>query len=232
MRALALGVAVAVVLLIAVLDRGGAAYAERRVAEDVRSTGLVASPPDVQVTGLPFLTQALSGSYDRVVVQASDVPAGGLRLSRLEVELVEARVPLSEALSGNVTEVPISSLTAQALVTYDEISQRYEDRDLVVEPEGDRLRVSGTLSGFGRTVAVEALSRVEVVDGQFRVTAEQIRFGDEGAERELPQDLRLQVDLQVPVEDLPYGLVVTGVDVRPDGVVLSAQAQDVLLRSE
>lgn len=232
MRTLALGVAVAVVLLIAVLDRSGAAYAERRVAEDVESTGGLESPPDVRVTGLPFLTQALSGTYDRVVIQARDVPAGGLLVSRLEAELVRARLPLSAALFGDVTEVPISSVTAQALVTYDEISRRYEDRDLVVEPEGDRLRVSGTLGAFGQTVAVEALSRVEVVDGQFRVTAEQIRFGDEGEQRALPQELRVQVDLRVPVDDLPYGLTVTAVDVRPDGVVLSAQAQDVLLRQE
>lgn len=232
MRTLALGIAVAVVLLIAVLDRSGAAYAERRVAEDVESTGAFESPPDVRVTGLPFLTQALSGTYDRVVIQASDVPAGGLLVSRLEVQLFTARLPLSAALSGDVTEVPISAVTAKALVTYDEISRRYEDRDLVVEPEDDRLRVSGTLAALGQTVAVEALSRVDVVDGQFRVTAEQIRFGDEGEQRVLPQELRVQVDLRVPVDDLPYGLTVTGVDIQPDGVVLSAEAEDVLLRQE
>ena len=225
-------VAVAVVvllLLLLVADRVGAEYAARAIAADVQESTVLESPPDVEVTGFPFLTQALSGRYERIEVRATDVPADRLVLSRLDATLHGAQAPLSEVLSQSVDDIPVEQVTARALVSYDEISQSYEDRELVVEPEGDRLRVTGRLQVFGQTLTAVALSTVEVVDGDIVLSAEEIGLGEEGTGEVPTQALREQLDLRVPVEGLPYDLTVTDAEVRSDGVALRAEASDVVL---
>lgn len=229
---IAVVVLVVVLVLLLVADRAGAAYAEGAIADDVQGTTVLDSPPDVEVTGFPFLTQALAGRYDRIEVRATDVPADGLALSRFEATLRGVHAPLSDVVSDDLEEIPVESITARALVPYEELTQRYEDRELVVEPEGDdRLRLTGRLRVFGQTLAAVAVSRVEVEDGDIVIVAEEIGLGEEGGGNDvLTQALREQLDLRVPVEDLPYDLTVTGAEVRPDGVALRAEASDVVLQ--
>jgi hypothetical protein len=227
-KKLALAVVVVVVLLL-VADRAGAAYASRSMADEVQTSASPASPPDVDITGFPFLTQALAGRYERIEVVATDVPAGDLVLSRLEATLHGAEVQLSEVLSQAVDDVPVEQVTARALVAYDEISQSYEGQELVVEPDGDRLLIGGELQVSDRTVSAEALASVEVVEGDLVVRPEEVTVGEEGAEQELSEAVRDQMEARVPVPDLPYDLELTGVQVRPDGLRLEAEGTDVVL---
>lgn len=229
-----LAVLLVLLVLLVVADRAGEAYAERAIADDVQASTVLDSRPDVEVTGVPFLTQALSGRYDRIEVRATDVPADELMLSRLDATLTGVRAPLSHVVSDDLETIPVESVTARALVPYEALTQRYGDSGLIVEPEGDgRLRVTGRLRIFGQTLAAVALSRVEVEDGDIVIVAEEIGLGEEGGGDDvLTQALREQLDLRVPVEDLPYDLTVTGAEVRPDGVALRAEATDVVLRRD
>jgi hypothetical protein len=222
---------VVLLLLLLVVDRAGAEYAARAIAADVQESTALESQPDVEVTGFPFLTQAVSGRYERIEVQATDVPADQLVLSRLDATLHGARVPLSDVLSQTVDDVPVDLVTAHALVSYDELSQSYEDRELVVEPEGDQLRVTGSVDVFDQTLSVVALSSIEVVDGDIVLSPEEVGLGEEGTGEVPTQALREQLDLTVPVQDLPYGLTVTAAEVRSDGLALRAEASDVVLNA-
>lgn len=216
--------------LLLVADRAGAAFAARAVAQQAQVEAGLTAEPEVQIGGFPFLTQALAGRYDRVTVRATDVPAGEVRVSGFEAELTGVQVPLGDALSGSVTDVPVSGVRARALLAYDELTRRSGDRRLTVAPAGPgRVRVTGSVQVLGQTLVAAAISRVEVSGGALIVTAESYEVGDKTADALLTRALGDRLDLRVPVEGLPYGLEVTGIEVQESGVVVLADAGPTVL---
>jgi hypothetical protein len=222
---------VVLLALVLVADRVGAQVASSTVAARVQESTALTEPPQVEIVGFPFLTQAFAGRYDRVEVSAADVPAGELRLDRLDATLRGVQVPLSRALSGSVERVPVEAVEARALVSYDQLSQRAGDRQLRVAPadDGQRVRVTGSVDVLGRSLSAVAISRVEVVNGAIVLTAEEFEVGNEAADGLFRNALSGRLDLTIPVTGLPYGLQVTGLDVEPDGVVVQATASDTVL---
>ena len=218
---------VALVLLVGLLvvvDRVAARLAAQAIASEVQASAGLAAEPEVDVVGFPFLTQALAGRYDRVEVTAVDVPAGELVLARLDATLTGVQVPLSDALAGSVERVPVEGVRAQALVAYDELARRSGERRLTVAPAGERVRVTGSVDALGRTLSAVAVSRVEVVEGDLLVTAEEYEVGNETADRIITRALGDRLDLRIPVSGLPYGLEVRGVEVQPQGVAVVARS--------
>ncbi len=145
--------------------------------------------------------------------------------------LLGAQVPLGEALSGSVTRVPVEQVTARALVGYDQLEQQAADRGLSFAPDAGRLRVTGTVEVFRQELAAVAVSRLEVVDGALLVIAESFEVGSDLADSLLSGALEGRFDLRVPVQDLPYGLTMTDVEVAADGVVVLAQASNTVLEA-
>ena len=217
------------VLLLAA-DRVAAALAGRALAGELAQLGSLGARPDVTVEGVPFLTQALRGRYRSVSVQARDVEAGDVRLPRLTVRLEGAHVPLGEAVAGAVTAVPVERVEAAALVPYDELAGRLDDRGLAVAPEGDRVRISGRVRLLGRPVQASALSALSVEDGRIVVRAEELDVGSDVLSGVATRALRGRFDQRLDLGGLPYGLVLDGVRVRPDGVAVTASARDAVLR--
>lgn len=226
MRRLAYAVVVLVALLL-VADRAGAIYASRSISDELQASLALAAPPQVDIIGFPFLTQAIAGRYERVEVRATDVPADGFVLSHLDATLHGAQVPLSDVLSHSVDDLPVEEATARALVPYGEMSQSFAGQGLSVEPDGDRLLIVGDLQLSDQALSTEASASVAVVDGELVVTPEEVGFG--GAKQELNDAVREQLELRVPVPALPYDLTLTAVQVRPDGLALRAEGTDVVL---
>lgn len=218
-------------VLVAVADRAGAAVAGRAVAAELQSAAALTARPEVEVRGIPFLTQALSGRYEDVRIRAVDVPAGEITARELTAELAGVRAPLGEAVSGSLTKVSVERVDARALLAYDALSRRSGDRRLTLSAEGDRLRVRGSVRVAGQTLAAEALSRLTLDGEVLVVTAEQVRVGDARVDRAIGRALQGRLDLRVPVSGLPYGLRVTGVAVDPEGIRLTAAARDTVLRA-
>ena len=215
---------VVLVGLLLVADRVGARLAAQAIASEVQSASRLTSEPDVDITGFPFLTQAIAGRYDRVEVSAREVPAGELTLARLDATLSGVQVSLTDAVSGSVQRVPVEGVRARALVSYEALALRSGERSLTVAPaDGDRVRVTGSLDVAGRTLSVVAVSRVEVVEGDLLVTAEEYEVGNETADRLITRAIGDRLDLRIPVTGLPYDLEVTDVDVQPDGVAVVAR---------
>lgn len=217
--------------LLAVADRVAASYAARTVAAEAQSTAGLRERPEVSIGGFPFLTQALAGRYDAVTVRADDVPAGELDVTRLEATLTGVQVALSDALAGDVTSVPVEGVDARVLVAYAELTRRSGDRQLTVQPDGGRLRVTGSVRVLGETLSATAVSRVQVADGDLVVTAESYEVGNEAASDLISRALGDRLDLRVPVDGLPYGLEVTEVEVEADGVAVLASAGATVLGS-
>ena len=222
MKKLLVGLVVLLGLLL-VADRVAARLAAQAIAAEVQSASRLTSEPEVDITGFPFLTQAIAGRYDRVEVSAREVPAGELVLDRLDATLSGVQVSLTDALSGSVQQVPVEAVRARALVSYEALARRSGERSLTVAPAGDRVRVTGSLDVAGRTLSAVAVSRVEVSEGDLLVTAEEYEVGNETADRLITRAIGDRLDLRIPVTGLPYDLEVTDVEVQPDGVAVVAR---------
>ena len=224
-------------MLVALLvgaDRAGVVVTERALADGLQRSAALPSRPEVDVRGVPFLTQALEGRYDRIDVVAHHVPVGTVggppvTVSRLSATLRGARMPLSDVVSGAVTSVPVDGIVARALVPFDVVRRSSEIADLAVAPEGDRLRLRGTVRVFGQDVTGSALGRLTVDDGQVVVTAESFDVGGELASRLLTRGLAGRFDARLPLGALPYGLRVDGVTVQDEGLAVTGHADDAVL---
>ncbi len=226
-RLLPLALVLLVVLVVG--DRLAAGFAARAVAAQLQSAAALAEPPEVAVGGVPFLTQAVRGRYDRLEVRAVRVPAGEVSFAELTATLSGVGVPLTDILSGTVDSVPVDVVDGRGLLSYDTLSRRSGDRDLTVTPVGNRLRVEGSVPVAGRRLAAAAVSSVTIEGNDLVVTAQSIEVGNSAADAVLSRALRGRLDLRVPIGRLPYGLQVTGVAVEPDGVAFRAGARDVVL---
>ena len=221
-------------MLLVVADRVGAAVAERVLADELQRSGGFTSRPDVEVRGVPFLTQVLAGRYDRIDVVARDVDAGEVAgtpvvVSRLSATLRGARVPLQDALSGTVASVPVDRVDARALLPFSVLQRRTEVGDLTVAPEGDRLRLRGSVEVLGQELTASALSRLTVEDGAVVVTAESVDVGNDFVDDLVGRTLEDRFDVRVPLTGLPYGLEVDTVAVQPDGLAVTARGTDTVV---
>lgn len=215
--------------LLAVADRGGAALAGRAIAADLQDRGQLGDDPEVTVRGVPFLSQAVRGRYRSIEVRTRDVDGGEVVLRTLTAHLSGARVPLSDAVSGDVTDVPVDRVDAVALVTYAELERSAGDGEITLEPEGQMLRVRGEARVLGQDVAATALSRLSVEEGRLVLTAESFDVGNDAVGEVLTGALRGQLDLTVDLGALPYDLQVQDVQVRADGLAVRASAADTVL---
>jgi hypothetical protein len=226
-RKLLIGLVTLAVLLVAA-DRVAVKVADGQVATRLRDYGRLQTTPSVQVRGFPFLTQALGGRYDHIDVEATDLSRGGVRLDRLDVSLLGARVPLNDALGGKVHAVPVEGLKATAVVRYLDLAGRSGITGLRVEPQGNRLAVTGRITMLGQTVTATAVSSVRLSGQSLVVTAESVKaLGP--APAALDRAIDGLLDFRVPIGTLPYGLELTSLRVTSSGIVLVASSGPTVL---
>lgn len=213
--------------LLVLLDRGAALLAERAVADQAQRGGQLSQRPEVELRGFPFLTQALAGRYDDVRLRASG-PVAGQQVERLDLRLSGVHLPLRDAVSGSVDEVPVDRLAGTVLLSYPFLSEQAPD-GLTVSPAGDRLRVEGRTEVLGQTVSAAATSSVRLEGDRVLVRAEEFSTGSDTADDLLARVLGDRYDFSVPVAALPYGLRLTGLRVQPDGLSVDASGGPTVL---
>jgi hypothetical protein len=181
-----------------------------------RQGGLQGTPA-VDITGFPFLTQALSGTYDdvRIALTAEELgqPAG----TRADIALHGVHVPLSSVLSGSVDQVPVDRIDGTATLSYALLAASSAGTR-PLRREGDGLRITKTVEVLGQTIPLTAVGTVALDGNELVVDVEQAP----GAGVEVPEFLGqpgqrpARPALHVPA--LPFGLQLTGVDAAEDGV--------------
>jgi hypothetical protein len=215
--------------LAVVADRVGVGIAEDRVAEAIADRGGLSGEPDVEIMGFPFLTQALGGEYEQVRVSLTaadlDQPEG----TRADVSLRGVEVPLADVLSGSVQQVPVARIDGTATLSYDLLSEELGPGS-TLQPEGDRLRIDRTVEIAGRRLALTAVGTVSLEGGDLVVDVDTAS----GAGVDVPEFLVDRasdaLDLRYALPDLPFGLQLTGVAPARDGVDVTVEATDTLLR--
>ena len=79
----AIWVAAVIVLLVA-LDFGARAFAESQAATQIQKHGFP-KKPSVSFGGFPFLTQVITRHFDQITIKSSQIPAGPIKITRLDV---------------------------------------------------------------------------------------------------------------------------------------------------
>jgi hypothetical protein len=209
-------------------DRVAVGVAEDRVASEIATKGGLAGTPAVDITGFPFLTQALGGRYDDVRISLTAEELGQPAGTRADIALHGVEVPLSSVLSGSVGEVPVERIDGTATLSYELLSAQLGG-DTTLRREGDGLRITKTVEVLGQTIPLTAAGTV-TLDGNDLV----VDVADAtGAGVDIPGFLVDRVanllDLRYAVPALPFGLSVTSVTAADDGVDVTVEATDTVL---
>ncbi len=229
MKAL-LVVALLLLGLLVVGDRVAVGFAEDKVATEIAAKGGLQGTPEVDITGFPFLTQAIGGRYDDVRISLTAAELGQPEGTRADIALHGVRVPLSAVLSGSVSEVPVDRIDGTATLSYALLSAQLEG-DTTVTREGSGLRIARTVELLGQTVPLTAAGTVTLDGNDLVVDVQQVA----GAGVEVPDWLLSRatglLDLRYTVPALPFGLKLTSVTPADDGVDLGLQGTDTVLKA-
>jgi hypothetical protein len=223
-------VVVALLGLAVVADRVAVGVAEERVAGELATKGGLQDTPTVDITGFPFLTQALAGRYDAVRISLTADQLGQPDGTRADVALHGVEVPLKAVLSGSVRQVPVERIDGTATLSYELLSAELGPGTTLTR-EGSGLRITRSVPLMGRDVPLTAVGSVVLDGNELVIDVEQAT----GAGVDLPGFLVEQtsdlLDLRYEIPALPFGLQLTDVTPAADGVVVRVEARDTVLEA-
>jgi hypothetical protein len=214
--------------VLVVVDRVGVGIAEDRVAEQLADRGQLAGTPEVDITGFPFLTQAVSGRYSDVRIHLTAEELGQPAGTRADVSLQGVHVPLSDALSGSVQQIPVDRVDGTATLSYSLLADQLGG-DTTLTQDGDGIRLTKSVEVLGFDFSVTAAGTV-TLDGQDVV----VDVHDASAGAVDVPDFVLDtadelLDFRYRVPALPFGLQLTSVQPAAGGVDVRVQARDTVL---
>ena len=212
-----------------VLARAGA---RSLVADAVQERTGVVEPPEVQIHGALFLPQVVRGVYDRVDVRVSGVESGPLRLQEVDAELRDVHLPLHDVLVRDVRRIVVESTVQRASLTYEDLDRYLEvtGRPLTVAPgQGGEVTLTGALEVLGQDVRASVDASLAARDGELEISPTQLRTGSDGLDRASQLLLQQRLTFVVPLQSLPFGVEVTGVDVDERRLLVRARGRGVVL---
>ena len=230
-------------IVLAVLDRFGASYAERvigdRVAEQVADQKATSDKPDVTVAGVPFLTQVVRGRYQEIKIELRNFagPAGNgqtIRMPLLDIRAKDVRAPLN-TLRTRQGDIIATTVTGAGTVDYATLAELTEREGVKLGEKDGKLAVTAPLDILNQTVTINGTANLEIAGGN----VVRVRFDKVTAEGlpdiPLVQNAlnnyarQISVDLQVPA--LPLDMKVLEVRPTPAGLVVTAGADEVPLNA-
>ncbi|MDN5858554.1 MAG: DUF2993 domain-containing protein [Pseudonocardia sp.] len=205
MRRLIIVVLVLVGLFVAV-DFGAAALAESAVSRQMREQVGLVDDPSVRINGFPFLTQAVSGHYGSIDVQARHISVGPLQDLSVTAQLRDVEAPLPMLLGSGPKTLQVGEAEGSVRIPATDL-QRILNRNGAVEIDdlridavdaaglkaaakdsGDasltsidpdhaaRLTGSTTLPLLGRS-DVSVIVALDLEGGKIRLVPRNVRFG-------------------------------------------------------
>jgi hypothetical protein len=220
-------VALVLLGLLLVADRVAESFAEGAIADRVDAE--LDQRPDVEIGGVSFLLQALTGRYDEIRVSGERASRAGLGVSDFQAELEGVEVPLSDVVQGSVSRVPTEVIRGSALVGFDDLAEVVGGGIEITAEGADRVRVSGSLNLLGRQVQASAVSEVSLRDDRLTIRAVSYEVDGQAAPAAARAAVADLLDVSVDLPTLPYRLTVEDLTVTEGGVRLAASAHGVVL---
>ena len=95
-------------------DFGSAALAESAVSRQMRGQLGLVDDPSVRINGFPILTQAVSGTYSNIDVDATRIPYGSFKELEINARLHDVSAPLSMLLGPGPKS--LTATTAEGII--------------------------------------------------------------------------------------------------------------------
>jgi hypothetical protein len=231
--------------IVVVGDRVAAQYAEGEVRTQVVAAlserGVEYDTADVNVGGFPFLTQVAEGRYEEITIDLTNVrlsTAGrNATLPRLNVVASGVKADTMQLVQGTAQAVA-ERVTGSGLVTFATLESlvdysRYNLSDVKFAESGGALRITATGNVAGLQLPLAATAAITVVEGQFQVRLRDAQAvgveAPQAAKNYLANLAERSAAARLP--QLPFDLTLDAVDVRPEGLAITATARDVPLAS-
>ncbi|HET6257098.1 DUF2993 domain-containing protein [Pseudonocardia sp.] len=253
MRRVVIGLLVLVGLLVAV-DYGSAALAESAVSRQMREQIGLADDPSVRINGFPFLTQAVSGHYRSVDIDAPRIHVGQLQELDVSAQLRDVTAPLSMLLgSGPKTlrvqeaegTVRVSASDVQRLLPGIEglgidsldkkaLQQAVKDGGQASLAQLDPAKVArfvGTGTVLGQQVQVSVIALLQLTDGQAEIVPQDIQLGDNAPAlpAAVQRTLRQLFTVRIDPGSLPLKVTPTALRANNGVLEISGVAQNLTL---
>jgi LmeA-like phospholipid-binding len=221
---------IALGIVLGVLDRVGAHYAEQQIAKQITTQlaarDITSAPPEVTITGFPFLTQVAKGNYDDIQLSLRDLRGGVLPLPVLDVHAYDVRVSLSGLRDG--TEKPVATrMTGVGTLSYASLVEASGLSGLTLSGDGKLLRLHGNVAIAGEMVGA---AKVTVVDGKVRLDLTELTAANlTPAAQMLVDSYKSKLARTFSLPQLPFNLKLEGVTPAPSGMQISVSATEVVL---
>lgn len=230
------GIVVAVLFgLLVVADRVSAAMAEAAVQKRLsgQSPFDAATKPHVSIHGFPFLTQAVGGSYDDIEVSGHSLTVDRVRGISLDAHMRGVHVPLGEAMSRNVTSLPIDHVDASVVIPYGEIARLTGIDGLTITDNNGAFHVSMTVNvpGLSARATASADAVLHSSGSRLSYSVGKISVNGVSAPSALTSALAEQMNGTVRLPTLPYRLTITSVVPTPVGVRVTARADHIVVQT-
>ena len=187
--------------------------------------------PRVHIGGNLFLTQVIRGRYDHVEVAMDSISDGPLRLESLTADLYDVHLPFHDILVGHSNSVLIDHTHEAALLRWEDLNSYLEftGRTVRIEPSGDgQVLLTATTSVLGSTVSASAEAELSAEDGGIAIAPRRLQTQspiDSASELLLGR----RFTFIVPLDPLPFGQNITGIEVRDDGLLVQAEGTNVVV---
>jgi hypothetical protein len=206
-------VVLAILGLLFGLDRAAAAYAAGRIATKLQADGFPVRP-SVSVEGFPFLTQVLGHHLDGVKVTAPRCPVGEVTVS---IDVQASNIALDSGYQSGT----IARVTGTGLITFASLAKLpglAAVPGLTIIGDGPHLvKLAVNL----QVIAVSAIALVKLV-GPHKIALRIVSAS--GVPAALLGPIR---HLIVRLPQLPLGLAMRSVTVKPAGVVIGVTGKKV-----
>ncbi len=216
-----------------VVDRVAAGVAGRKIAAKLgEHAPFVGAPaPHVTIRGFPFLTQAMSGKYSDIEVTASGLTIDAARDVSFHANLHGVHVAASDALNGNVQQLPVDRIAGDVTVPYSTVATE-AGGTVRLSHQGDRLVVSGqvTVPGIG-SVTARGTGKLAVSGGQVKAVITSAAVNGASLPSAVLAQVAQQLTPRLTLPRLPYDLKLTAIRASDDGLVVSGEVTGVVLIS-
>ena len=210
--------------LLVAADRFAAWAAGQIVADRIARAYQLDQPPDVQVQGIPFLTQWSSGHYQEVDLRLPTVTTNNVSITNLSAQMHDVSTVAFATSSADAAGATIGQVDVQGVVPYSTIPL---PQGFQVAPQGSQLQLSGSISAAGVSVPVSATVSVSVQDGSLQLTAGQVDVPSAFSRLGIASILNQQLSAVRTTVQLPLGAHLDAVSVTPNGLALAASASNV-----
>lgn len=239
-RRVLIGFLIMLILIAGILvvgDRVAAGVAERAIAERVSQEAarqnVQASQPRVDIGGFPFLTQVLDGTYEEIGIVLNDVRGRvddrELTVPTLNVVARDVHAPLS-TLRSRQGDITAATVEGTGTITYASVVELVEQPGLELAERDGRLVATAPVELLGQRFTLNGTADIAVAEGQI-----QIRFEDVTAEglpnvpaaQQVVSAFARNLGINVELPDLPFQLNVQDVRPTPEGLAVTATAENV-----